>query len=319
MKPKVLITDAVHQVMIENFEASNFEVTYQPTLSNSEVYDIIENYSMLVINSKILIDKKMIDRASNLRVIGRLGSGKEIIDLAYCAEREIVFHNSPEGNRDAVAEHAMGLLLSLLHNIQKSSNEVKEFNWLRERNRGIELKGKTVAIIGYGNTGMEMAKRLSAFGVRILAVDKYKQNYSDQFVVESTMANVAKSADVVSVHLPLTSETTQLMDAKWFAQFHKQFFFINTSRGKIVHTKSLIEALESKLVIGAAVDVLENENLTSYSEDERNQLGQLLAFENVIITPHIAGWTFESKFKLADLLSNKMILSWNYHRIVKVL
>lgn len=312
MKAKVLITDSVHKVMIENFEANHFEVDYQPSISVSEVFKLINQYTMLVINSKIILDKAMIDKATNLKVVGRLGSGKEVIDLDYAKEKKILFHNSPEGNRDAVAEHAMGMLLSLMHLINQASAELREGKWLREKNRGTELKDKTVAILGYGNTGMEMAKRLKGFGVRVLAYDKYKVDFSDEFVIESSMQEIFESADIVSLHLPLTNETEYLVNKDWIKKFKKPFYLINTARGKMIRTSDIVEALQKGSIIAAAFDVLENENIASFTSDETMMFETLVAMNNVILTPHVAGWTFESKYKLASYLSEKMIDSWNF-------
>lgn len=312
MKAKVLITDSVHKVMIENFEANHFEVDYQPSISVSEVFKLINQYTMLVINSKIILDKAMIDKATNLKVVGRLGSGKEVIDLDYAKEKKILFHNSPEGNRDAVAEHAMGMLLSLMHLINQASAELREGKWLREKNRGTELKDKTVAILGYGNTGMEMAKRLKGFGVRVLAYDKYKVDFSDEFVIESSMQEIFESTDIVSLHLPLTNETEYLVNKDWIKKFKKPFYLINTARGKIIRTSDIVEALQKGSIIAAAFDVLENENIASFTSDETMMFETLVAMNNVILTPHVAGWTFESKYKLASYLSEKMIDSWNF-------
>lgn len=312
MKAKVLITDSVHKVMIENFEANHFEVDYQPSISVSEVFKLINQYTMLVINSKIILDKAMIDKATNLKVVGRLGSGKEVIDLDYAKEKKILFHNTPEGNRDAVAEHAMGMLLSLMHLINQASAELREGKWLREKNRGTELKDKTVAILGYGNTGMEMAKRLKGFGVRVLAYDKYKVDFSDEFVIESSMQEIFESTDIVSLHLPLTNETEYLVNKDWIKKFKKPFYLINTARGKIIRTSDIVEALQKGSIIAAAFDVLENENIASFTSDETMMFETLVAMNNVILTPHVAGWTFESKYKLASYLSEKMIDSWNF-------
>jgi len=312
MKAKVLITDSVHKVMIENFEAHHFEVDYQPSISVSEVFELIDQYTMLVINSKIILDKAMIDKATNLKIVGRLGSGKEVIDLDYAKEKKILFHNSPEGNRDAVAEHAMGMLLSLMHLINQASAELREGKWLREKNRGTELKDKTVAILGYGNTGMEMAKRLKGFGVRVLAYDKYKVDFSDEFVIESSMQEIFESADIVSLHLPLTNETEYLVNKDWIKKFEKPFYLINTARGKMIRNSDIVEALQKGSIIAAAFDVLENENIASFTSDETMMFETLVAMNNVILTPHVAGWTFESKYKLASYLSEKMIDSWNF-------
>ena len=313
MHPKVLITDAVHPIMMQRFEAAGWSVDYQPDITPEKVFDCIPEFELLVINSKIRIDKAFMIQAKKLKVVGRLGSGKEVIDEQLAREKNIIFHNSPEGNRDAVAEHAMGMLLGLLHHIPIAYQEVQNRIWQREKNRGTELKGKSVAILGYGNTGIEMAKRLSAFGVDVLAYDKYRSDYTDKYAKESTLEEIYKQADILSIHLPFTNETNQLINASWINRFDKPIYLVNTARGKIIQTTDLIAALESGKILGAALDVLENENLSTFSEKENFELERLLKTQKVIVSPHIAGWTFESKFKLAEILSQKMIMSWNSH------
>ena len=313
MHPKVLITDAVHPIMMQRFEAAGWSVDYQPDITPEKVFDCIPEFELLVINSKIRIDKAFMIQAKKLKVVGRLGSGKEVIDEQLAREKNIIFHNSPEGNRDAVAEHAMGMLLGLLHHIPIAYQEVQNRIWQREKNRGTELKGKSVAILGYGNTGIEMAKRLSAFGVDVLAYDKYRSDYTDKYAKESTLEEIYKQADILSIHLPFTNETNQLINASWINRFDKPIYLVNTARGKIIQTTDLIAALESGKILGAALDVLENENLSTFSEKENFELERLLNTQKVIVSPHIAGWTFESKFKLAEILSQKMIMSWNSH------
>ena len=313
MHPKVLITDAVHPIMMQRFEAAGWSVDYQPDITPEKVFDCIPEFELLVINSKIRIDKAFMIQAKKLKVVGRLGSGKEVIDEQLAREKNIIFHNSPEGNRDAVAEHAMGMLLGLLHHIPIAYQEVQNRIWQREKNRGTEHKGKSVAILGYGNTGIEMAKRLSAFGVDVLAYDKYRSDYTDKYAKESTLEEIYKQADILSIHLPFTNETNQLINASWINRFDKPIYLVNTARGKIIQTTDLIAALESGKILGAALDVLENENLSTFSEKENFELERLLKTQKVIVSPHIAGWTFESKFKLAEILSQKMIMSWNSH------
>lgn len=305
---QVLITDSVHPNMIALFESSNCIVNYQPNINQEAVEAIIENYEVLVINSKIQVNQDFIDKAKQLKVVGRLGSGKEIIDLNYAEKKGIVFHNSPEGNRDAVAEHAIGLILSLLNHIPRSYNEVINFKWNREQNRGHELAYKTVALIGYGNTGIETAKRLVAFGCKILAYDKFVKGFGTDSILESTMEEIYEQADIVSLHIPLTELTKYLVDEKFINSFKKEFYLINTSRGKVVNEIAVINALSTGKLSGFASDVLENEKLHTYSVEEKDKLKKLLK-HNTIITPHIAGWTYESKEKLGSILAKKLLLS----------
>ena len=310
--PKVLITDSVHDDMINIFTDAGFEITYKPNISQESVEKIIADFELLVINSKILVDKNLIDKATKLKVVGRLGSGKEIIDLEYANHRNIVFHNSPEGNRDAVAEHCVGLILGLLNNIPKSFEEVKKLQWNREKNRGHELSNKTIGIIGYGNTGKETAKRLKAFCSNILVYDKYLKGIDDEYVKEVDMESMLQEADIVSLHLPLNKETAQLVNDVFIHKMTKPFYLINTSRGKIVNEIQVLQAMKVNKILGFATDVLENEKIDTYSDDEKQKLEDLMN-ENTIITPHIAGWTYESKQKLAQILAKKMLLSLKAH------
>jgi D-3-phosphoglycerate dehydrogenase len=302
----IIITAPVHQILLDTLKEKGFDFIYDPKLNYASLMEIIDQASGLIVATQIKIDKAMIDKAIKLKWIGRLGSGMEYIDVAYAKEKSIECKSSPEGNRNAVAEFALGLLLSLMRNIHNSSGDVKQLQWQRELNRGEELSGKVVGIIGYGNTGSAFAKLLSAFDVSILAYDKYKKGYGDNKVEESSLENIFKYSDIISLHLPLNAETFHLANNIFFNQMVKKPLFINTSRGGILDTSALIQALENKLIKSAALDVLENENLDTYTEIESNQLNQLLAMKNVIITPHIAGYSFEAKYKMSKILLEKL-------------
>jgi D-3-phosphoglycerate dehydrogenase len=312
MRPKVLITDAVHEDMLALFSDAGIEIVYTPDTDQVSVEKIIEDFEMLVINSKIQVNKNFIDKATKLKVVGRLGSGKEIINLEYAIHRDIVFHNSPEGNRDAVAEHCLGLILGLLNFIPRSFEEIKKHQWNREINRGNELSSKTVGIIGYGHTGKETAKRLSVFTSKILVYEKYEKGFSNDVVQEVEMEEIYTHADIISLHLPLTNETSQLINDDFINKMAKPFYLINTSRGKIVNESHVLVAMKNKKIVGYATDVLENEKLNTYSDIEKQKLKELIS-ENTIITPHIAGWSYESKRKLAQILAKKMLLSLKTH------
>jgi D-3-phosphoglycerate dehydrogenase len=229
-----------------------------------------------------------------------------VIDTAICNARSIRYFNSPDGNAQSVAEHALGLLLSLLRNIPKASNEVKKGAWIREPNRGEELSGKTIAIIGFGHTGSAFAKVLSGFAVNILAYDKYKKHFSTDTINESTLEAIFEQADVLSIHLPLTLETTHFVDASFLSKFKKPIHLINTSRGKVLNTADLIKEFETGRVLNIGLDVLENEKFDTYSSDEASCLTQLKIHQNVVITPHIAGWTHQSKVKIAMSLLRQL-------------
>jgi D-3-phosphoglycerate dehydrogenase len=303
---KVLITADVHEDMIDNLEGMGFLCDYEPTIEYDEVIHKIAEYFGLVVTTNINVDAKMIDAANSLRFIARAGSGMENINEAYAHEQGILCINSPEGNRDAVGEHVIGMLLTLLNNIAKSDRELRNGIWLREENRGIELKGKTVGIIGFGNTGQAFAGKLKGFGVDVLAHDKYKTGFGDDFVEEVTLGDIQRDADIVSVHLPLTEETLHYLDLPFLSKFSKPIYLVNTSRGKILDTESLIEALKRGIVLGAALDVFENEDLASYNDHEKDLFSYLTRSDRVILSPHIAGWTRESKERIGAVLVDKI-------------
>lgn len=300
---RVLITDHVHELLIQKLISSSYQVDYYPDIDNQYIKSIIHQYHVVVINTRTPFNREMIDLSKTLRLIVRLGSGLDIIDCEYADQKGIHVCNTPEGNRQAVAEHALGLLLGLLNRIVISNEQVKSLTWRREENRGIEIEGKTLGIIGFGNTGSSFAKLLSGFNLKILAYDKYKQRFAENYrnVIETDMTEIFRNCDVLSLHIPLTSETVHLCDMNFFKRFEKDIFLLNTSRGKIIKTSDLISCIRSGKIKGAALDVLENENPGSYNGNEKLMYEQLFSFSNVIVTPHIAGWSVESKEKIAEL------------------
>jgi D-3-phosphoglycerate dehydrogenase len=305
---KVLITDDVHPLLIEQLEQMGYEIYFQPHITFEETLAQISPYTGLIINSKILCGAELLDKAPNLRWVGRLGSGMEVIDTKACDVHGVKYFNSPEGNRNAVAEHALALMLNLLNNITKSNNEVKQGKWIREPNRGEELSGKTIGIIAFGNTGEAFAKILRGFDVQILAYDKYKKGFGNNLVKESILEEIFEKADVVSLHLPFTDETKYMIEEKFLNSFRKPIYLINTSRGKVLKTAALISAIESGKVKAAALDVLENEKIHQLNEQERQWFDALVRDERIILTPHIAGWTSESRRKIAEVVIEKIKL-----------
>ena len=303
---KVLVTDKVHPHLINELQENNYEVEYLPSITHSETLEIISDYFGIIINSKTKANKEFLDKATNLKFIGRLGSGLEIIDLAYAAEKGVKVYNSPEGNRNAVAEHAVGMILSLFNKLRKADQEVRRLHWDRESNRGLELEGKTIGIIGFGNTGSQLAKKLAGWEMNILAFDKYKSGFGDDRVSETTMEEILSDADIISFHLPLTTETSGLLNETFLNRIEKEVFIINTSRGKVIETKTLLKALETGKVKGACLDVFENEKVETFTEEEKEMYEQLYKYDNVIVSPHVAGWTQESLFKIASTLIKKI-------------
>lgn len=307
---RVLFADSNHSILHETLLNAGCECDLLWDKTAGDLINALPGYDAVVIRSKFRIDKKLIDTCPRLKCIGRVGAGMENIDAAYAHSKNIVCLNVPEGNRDAVGEHALGMLLMLLNNLKKADSEVRQGIWVRAENRGVELKGKTIGIIGYGNTGRAFAKKLAGFECELLAVDKYKKNFGNELVSESNLERLFTECDIVSLHVPLTEETNYMADVPFFKSFKKPIYFINTSRGKCVNTAALVEAIESRRVLGACLDVLEFEDVSFETTGFKRQnpyFEFLLKSDKVILSPHIAGWTHESNYKMSLYLAQKMI------------
>lgn len=279
---------------------------YEPKISYEDLSNNIIDAVGLVVSTRIKVDASLIDKAPQLKWIGRLGSGMDLIDVAYAQSKNIQCISSPEGNSNAVAEHTLTLLLNLMNKVNFSYEKIKEGVWAREESRGDELYGKTVGIIGFGNTGSRFAQLLSSFNVTVLVYDKYKSGFAKDYIKEANLEQIARYADVISFHVPLTEETFYYANEQFFHSLQQQPYFISTCRGKVTDSNALINALQLKKIKAAALDVLENEKLASYSQNEKEQLNKLLAFDNVIITPHTAGVTTQSFYKTSKVLADKI-------------
>ena len=300
---KIIFIDTTHPKLIKDLNYKGFICDQAYDKSRSEILKIIMNYDGIVIRSRFKIDKNFINAAKKLKFIARAGSGTENIDINYANKKNIKCFNAAEGNRQAVAEHALAMILNLLNNIRVSDHEIRRGIWNREKNRGIELSGKTIGIIGFGNTGSSFAKILENFNVKILAYDKYKEKYKFQ----SNLDEILELSDIISLHIPLTEETKYLVNENFIYKAKKPFYIINTSRGQCIETKALIKGLKDQKILGACLDVFEQEKNSFEKIGENADLKFLIESKKTILTPHIAGWTFESNYKIAETLSKKII------------
>ena len=304
---KILLLDKNHPLITEQLSEKGFVLEEDFSSSYEQVLDKIHLYEGIIIRSRIPLDAHFLEKAKNLKFIARVGAGMENIDITKTQELGIKLINSPEGNKDAVAEHVIGTLLVLMNRLFISSNEVKKGIWLREENRGEEILGKTFGIIGYGNMGKAVAKRLSGFGCKTIFYD-IKPNLSDEFATQVSLQELQENADILSLHTPLTEDTLYMIDEEFISKMKKNFYFINTARGKNLKTSALVNALKFGKIKGACLDVLEYEKTSFENLETKNEdLEYLLNSEKAIITPHIAGWTHESKIKLAQVIVDKIL------------
>lgn len=306
----ILFLDSTHHILEDGLKALDHNLHFNYSGTAEEVATQLSTMDGLIIRSRMPVNAELLQQATNLKFIARFGAGLENIDVAYAKKRNIICLRAPEGNRDAVGEHAMGMLLSLFNNLNRADAEVRRGIWKRKENQGVELQGKTVGIIGYGYMGSAFVDRLQGFDCKILIYDKYKTQYAPPWAFETSLRAIFEDADVLSLHVPLTNETRMLVNRDFLLQFRKPIYLMNTARGQVVETAALVEALKSKKVLGACLDVLEYEKSSFENLFSLHQLPEPLAYmlqaDNVVLTPHIAGWSHESFAKMADVLLEKI-------------
>ncbi|MCX8018875.1 MAG: hydroxyacid dehydrogenase [Chitinophagaceae bacterium] len=302
----VIITAKVHEYLPARLKELGFDVMYEPDITYQELEALIPEAVGLIVTTRIPVDITLLDKAQSLKWIGRLGSGMEKINTTYAEQKGILCISTPEGNRNAVAEHTLGLLLNLMNRISSSFEEVKRGIWRREENSGTELRGKTVGIVGFGNTGSRFAHLLQPFDVTVLAYDKYKYGFGQGYIKEASLEQICRYASVISFHVPLTDETRYMANADFFRSLKQRPVVLNTSRGQILHLQALAEALENEWISAAGLDVLENEEIHNLSHSEKELYNWLFQQANVIVTPHIAGYSREAFFKMAKVLLEKL-------------
>lgn len=312
---KVIFLDTVHSILEKRLTTAGFECIDATSTDKATCLQLISDATGVVIRSRFPMDAEFLAHAKQLKFIARSGAGMENIDVAYCKERNIQLINAPEGNRNAVGEHALGMLLALFNKLVTADQEVRKGVWDREGNRGVELDGKTVGIIGYGNNGAAFAKKLRGFDVTILAYDKYKSDFGTETVTETDLETLYAQADVISFHIPQNEETLFWANESFFASVHKPFYLLNLSRGKIVKTTALMQAIQQGKVLGAGLDVLEFEK-TSFENlfdgEMQPAFKELLLSSKVILSPHVGGWTTESYFKLSNVLADKILEEYTF-------
>jgi len=306
MALRIIITAPTPPFLMETLTQKGYEVMYEPAISYEALSKIIDTATGLIVTTRLKIDAAMINAAIQLKWIGRIGSGMELIDTEYAASKNIQCLSTPEGNCTTVGEHALGLLLSLMNRIHSSYDEIKNGQWIRDANKADELTGKTVGIIGFGNTGAAFAKLLSGFDVKILAHDIFKTNFDTAQIKQVSLQQIQGEADVISLHLPLTELTHHYANDSFFNACIQKPYFLSTCRGAVTNTDALLKALQNQLVRGVGMDVLENEQLDSYTPSEQARLKALMDYPNFILTPHIAGYSQEAYFKMSQILLGKL-------------
>jgi D-3-phosphoglycerate dehydrogenase / 2-oxoglutarate reductase len=303
---KILIIDEMHPSLMPMLVQKGFEPDYQPTISRKQVLEIINNYEGIVVRSKLKLDKVFFERATKLKLVARAGAGLDQIDIEQAEKRHIHLLNAPQGNRDAVGEHTVGMLLCLFNKLHLADRQVRNYVWDREANRGLELYGKSVGIMGYGNMGKAFARRLVGFGCQVLAYDVEKEKVDDFWVMKASIEDIFREADIFSLHIPLTPENKAIFTEDFFQNFRKDIFLVNTARGELIDFQLLKKLLDSGKVRGACLDVLENEKLNTLTPPQKESFEYLIQSEKVLFSPHVAGWTVESYLRINEVLVEKM-------------
>ena len=306
MKLKVLIIDDMHESIIPMFKERGIEVTYLPKITRSEIMNLIPEYQGIVVRSKTEIDEALINQAAKLKFIARAGAGLEKMDVSLLEKRNIAWVNAPEGNRDSLGEHAVGVLLSLLHRLHTADRQIREKVWDREGNRGMELKGKTVGIFGYGFMGSAFAEKLTGFGCKVIAYDKYKSGFGNSKVEECSLEDLFRETQILSIHIPLTEETKDLFDIPFLKKFEKLKLLLNTARGKVISNATLVDLLKEGSLYGVGLDVLENEKIHEMSLEEQEDFKYLTQSPQVLLTPHVGGWSHESYQRINEVIIQKL-------------
>ncbi len=306
MTKSILIIDKLHTCIIPLLEKEGYVVDYKPEITRKNILEKIASYTGIIVRSKTKLDSEFFEAAISLEFIGRAGAGVDLIDLDLVKKKGIQIVNAPEGNRDALAEHCMGMLLCLMNKMHTADRDIRAGKWEREANRGHEIMGKTIGLIGYGFMGQAFAKRLSSFGCKVLAYDKYKTDYSDQYAEEASLQRIFEETDILSLHIPLTSETNGMLNLDFFNNFKKNIHLINAARGEVLPLVDLKSLLKNGKILSAALDVLEYEKVKALSKVEKEVIIYLKSLNSVLFTPHVGGWTYESYEKISMVLYHKI-------------
>jgi D-3-phosphoglycerate dehydrogenase len=308
LKPdKILIVDKMHSSIVPLLEQQGFIVHHEPQITRKEIIEGLGDYYGLIIRSKTSVDADLLQNANKLHFVARAGAGLDQLDIKVLESRNIKILNAPEGNRDALGEHALGMLLSIANKIRHADAMIRQQVWDREGHRGFEIKGKTVALIGYGQMGSAFAEKLSGLGCEVIAYDKYKTDFTSKFVTEVSMEEIFKRAEILSFHVPLTEETRNLADEDFFSKLKNNIVLLNTSRGEVLNLHDLLKVMDLGKVTVAGLDVLENEKINHLNNEQKANFERLIKSDNVLLTPHVGGWTYESYERINEVLADKIL------------